>query len=82
MVLEVLAAVFATWNFLDGLMYSHEPTAIFQTGYLRELQVRRMIEIAQRPETKHYCEVGMSQYLSQDLRDRPISAPEPLCPFC
>ena len=50
---EVLHAVFASWNLLDALMYSHEPMAIFQTGYLRELQVRRMVQLVRRPGTRH-----------------------------
>ena len=57
---ELLTAVFASWNMLDALMFSHEPTAYFQTGYLRELQLRRMLQLARRPGTANYCEVGMN----------------------
>ena len=57
---ELMHAIFASWNLLDALMYSLEPSATFQTGYLRELQVRRMVQLAKRPGTRHYCEVGMN----------------------
>ena len=57
---ELMHSIFASWNLLDALMYSHETATIFQTGYLRELQVRRMVQLARRPRTRHYCEVGMN----------------------
>jgi predicted O-methyltransferase YrrM len=41
---ELLSAVFTMWNVLDSLMRRHEPTHEFQAGYLRELQLRRMLQ--------------------------------------
>jgi hypothetical protein len=57
---ELLPAVFATWNVLDSIMYALEPGEKYQTGYVRELQVRRMIELILRPNTSTYCEIGMN----------------------
>ena len=57
---ELLPAVFATWNLLDATMYLHEPDAPYQTGYLRELQMRRIVELARGTSARNYCEVGMN----------------------
>lgn len=54
---ELLASVFATWNVLDALMHVKEPGSAFQTGYLRELQVRRMMQLISAPRVNYYCEV-------------------------
>ena len=32
----------------------------WQTGYLRELQLRRMVQLVRRPGVQRYCEVGMN----------------------
>ena len=57
---EALTAIFASWNLLDALMFQHMPSSPFQTGYLREIQLRRMVELVRRPVVKRYCEVGMN----------------------
>jgi hypothetical protein len=57
---ETLQAIFASWNLLDGLMYQHMPNSPFQTGYLREVQLRRMVQLARAPHVRTYCEVGMN----------------------
>ena len=57
---ELLSSVFASWNLLDAQMYAHEPRSAFQTGYLREVQVRRMLKLILQPHVKTYCEVGMN----------------------
>ena len=33
---------------------------LWQTGYLRELQLRRMVQLIRRPGVQRYCEVGMN----------------------
>lgn len=53
---EALTAIFAQWNLLDALMYIHTRSN-FATGYLRELQVRRMVQLVRPPHVKTYCEV-------------------------
>ena len=57
---EALTATFASWNLLDAIMYQHMPDSPFQTGYLRELQLRRMIELVREPHVRTYVEVGMN----------------------
>ncbi len=52
--------MWASWNLLDGLMFAHNPGMAFQTGYLRELQVRRMLELVRAPHVRTYCEIGMN----------------------
>jgi hypothetical protein len=32
----------------------------WQTGYVREVQVRRMVQLVREPNVRHYCEVGMN----------------------
>jgi hypothetical protein len=57
---EVHVAIFEFWNLLDRNMATLEPIQRYQTGYVRELQMRRMVlELAQRPGLT-YCEVGMN----------------------
>lgn len=56
---EVLKSIFATWNLLDAFMYQHDANR-YQTGYLREIQVRRMVQLVRAPHVKTYCEVGMN----------------------
>ena len=43
---EALHAAFALWDVLDGLMREYEPTHLYATGYVRELQLRRMLQLA------------------------------------
>ena len=40
-------------------MYQHDANR-YQTGYLREIQVRRMVQLVRAPHVKTYCEVGMN----------------------
>ena len=61
---ETLSAVFTFWNLLDGTMHATKDNGLYQTGYVREIQVRRMIDLVQRasPEKPQvtYCEIGMN----------------------
>ena len=60
---EVFASIFTWWNALDALMATTADIP-WQTGYVREVQVRRMValvqEAAQRSPSQPitYCEVG------------------------
>ena len=70
---ETVVAILATWNMLDAMMYSktrltktlkNGQTSInvggrhaWQTGYVREIQVRRMVQLARRAHVRNYCEV-------------------------
>eukprot|EP00966_Prymnesium_polylepis_P107152 2481446-Prymnesium_polylepis.1 len=56
---EVLGSIFTWWNVLDALMSVHSMVP-WQTGYMRELQLRRMLELVRAPSVRHYCEVGMN----------------------
>ena len=60
---DTLAATFAMWNLLDATMHAHS-IGNFQTGYVRELQVRRMIDLARQPKLLRaggtYCEIGFN----------------------
>lgn len=31
-----------------------------QTGYVREIQMRRMVQLVRQPHVRHYCEIGMN----------------------
>ena len=69
---EVMPAIFATWNILDATMYArsrliHNDSSgkseeyvgrkhVWQTGYLREVQVRRMVQLVRRRNVRNYCE--------------------------
>ena len=60
-----LPSIFTWWNILDATMASAPSShnTWWQTGYVRELQVRRMVQLAQhfsRDRAVHYCEVGMN----------------------
>ena len=63
---EALHGTFALWDVLDSMMRAYEPEYGYATGYVRELQLRRMVEIArdERSVGPHgeinYCEVGMN----------------------
>ena len=56
---EVLHATFAMWNLLDRMMLEHS-NSNFQRGYLQEVQLRRMVQLARAPAMGTYCEVGMN----------------------
>lgn len=59
---ELLSSTLTWWNLLDSQMYEHANgrEANFQAGYLRELQLRRMLQLAREPQVKTYCEIGMN----------------------
>ena len=56
---EKLHAVFTFWNMLDAFMIEHSKSN-YQTGYIREVQLRRMMQLAQSSTASTYCEVGMN----------------------
>lgn len=56
---EVLTATLAFWNVLDRTMATHSKSN-WQTGYMREVQLRRMVQLASSPRVKTYCEIGMN----------------------
>ena len=53
---ELLSAIFTWWELLDGLMLVHEPRSRFMAGYIREVQMRRMLQLVRAPNVSHYCE--------------------------
>lgn len=57
---ELPAAVFTWWNLLDAVMATADISERYQTGYLREFQVRRMLSLARLPGMRTYCEIGMN----------------------
>ena len=57
---ETLTATFALWNVLDAMMALAMPNYAWQTGYVRELQLRRMVELAKAPGVSTYCEIGFN----------------------
>ena len=57
---ESLTATFAFWNLLDAQMHQIAPEQNYQTGYVRELQLRRMVNLARDPKVRTYCEIGMN----------------------
>ena len=63
---ELLSATFALWDVLDATMREYDPNT-YATGYLREIQLRRMLQLARscsgggkRGQRCNYCEVGMN----------------------
>lgn len=71
---EALTAIFAQWNMLDALMYIHTRNN-FATGYLRELQVRRMVQLVRSPHVKTYCEVcDRGQRVTLPIRSPTLAA--------
>ena len=54
---ERLVATFALWNVLDRVMATHSKSN-WQMGYIREVQVRRMLELV--ADARVYCEIGMN----------------------
>ena len=57
---EVLPAIFEWWNLLDAQMFHYQALYRYQTGYVREVQLRRMIQLVRSPSTKVYCEIGLN----------------------
>lgn len=57
---EALHATFTWWDLLDATMHAWTPQQLYATGYVREIQLRRMIELAREPSVRTYCEVGMN----------------------
>ena len=57
---ELLASIFTWWNLLDGVMLKEEPGSRFMAGYIREVQLRRMMQLVRAPNVSTYCEVGMN----------------------
>ena len=57
---ETLTATYSMWNVLDAMMAFAMPTYAWQTGYVRELQLRRMVELARAPGVSTYCEIGFN----------------------
>ena len=57
---EALVATFAFWDLLDAIMFTKSPSQLYATGYVRELQIRRMIEMVREPGVQTYCEVGLN----------------------
>lgn len=57
---ELLASIFTWWDLLDRIMLTFEPQGRLMGGYIREVQLRRMIQLVQSPNVTHYCEVGMN----------------------
>lgn len=56
---EVMHATFTMWNVLDRIMLESSRSN-YQTGYVREVQVRRMVQLVSEPSVRTYCEVGMN----------------------
>ena len=57
---ESLMSTFTMWNVLDAIMATAMPNYAWQTGYVRELQLRRMVQLAQLPGISTYCEIGFN----------------------
>ena len=57
---ESLSATYAIWNLLDATMHQISPEHNYQTGYVRELQLRRMVNLVRQPKVKTYCEIGFN----------------------
>ena len=74
--IERFAAIFTLWNLLDGVMYHVKQANRFSTGYVRELQLRRMVELARAPHVRKYCEVCARSHSSLvvSLTDVPLSS--------
>ena len=58
---ETMNSIFVWWNILDAIMHASAGND-YQTGYVRELQMRRMVEIVQAAQPGRdrvtYCEIG------------------------
>ena len=56
---ELFSAIFTWWSILDSVMVS-KLGGNYASGYVRELQLRRMVQLVQTPQTNRYCEIGMN----------------------
>ena len=56
---EKLITTFGFWNVLDRIMFANSRSN-WQMGYVRENQVRRMIQLVSGPDIRTYCEIGMN----------------------
>ncbi len=56
---EILDATFTLWNILDRMML-RSSRSNYMAGYVREVQVRRMVQLVTAPNVRTYCEVGMN----------------------
>lgn len=52
---EIIHATFTFWNVLDRVMLVSSKSN-WQTGYVREMQVRRMQQLVTQPGVRTYCE--------------------------
>ena len=57
---ELYSSIFTWWNLLDKQMFFYDANYAYQTGYIRELQLRRMVELVRQPAVRTYCEIGMN----------------------
>ena len=49
-----------TFNDLDALMARHAPNYTYAAGYIRPIQLLRMLQLVRSEKVTHYCEVGMN----------------------
>jgi hypothetical protein len=52
---EIIHSIFTFWNLLDRVMIGSSRSN-YQTGYVREVQVRRMVQLVTSPLVRTYCE--------------------------
>ena len=63
---ELHTAIWTMWNLLNAQMYHHSLASgrtsgmRWQTGYFREVQARRMVQLARANRVRRYCETGMN----------------------
>ena len=57
---EVLHATYTFWNLLDAMMHQLAVSNNYQTGYIRELQLQRMVQLVRQPSVQTYCEIGFN----------------------
>ena len=50
---ELLTSIFTWWELLDGLMMHYEPKSRFMGGYIREIQLRRMLKLIRPSNVSH-----------------------------
>ena len=56
---DIFSSIFTWWNLLDSVMLSRL-AGNYATGYVRELQLRRMVQLVREPHVGRYCEIGMN----------------------
>ena len=54
---ELMASIFTWWDLLDSIMVAHEPNSTKMSDYMRELLLRRMVQLVRSPNVSTYCEV-------------------------